>query len=58
MKNHHSKRNLTLAEACRSSTFCLKEEKKEDIATYNLKKKHDYFLSGSVPDVLCEQGVV
>ena len=43
MKNPHSKRNLTLAEACRSSSFCLKEEKKEDIATYNLKKKHDYF---------------
>ena len=32
-----------MAEACRSSSFCLKEEKKEDIATYNLKKKHDYF---------------
>lgn len=43
VKNPHSKRNMTLSEAC-SPSFCLKEENKDAITTYKLKLKHDYFF--------------
>ena len=45
IKNPHSKRNMTLKEACISgATFCLKEDNKENVTTYSLKRKHDYFF--------------
>ena len=40
IKNPHSMREKTLAEACKTSTFCL--ERKDNL--YTLKKKHDYFF--------------
>ena len=42
LKNPHSKRNMTLSEACNSS-FCLKKEEKDTI-TYTLKIQHDYYF--------------
>ena len=44
IKNPHSKRNMTLSEACSSgSSFFLKEANKENETSYSLKRKHDYF---------------
>ena len=39
IKNPHSKREMTLSEACTTSSFCLREEKGE----YKLKRQHDYY---------------
>jgi hypothetical protein len=42
IKNPYSARNLTLAEAVKSSTFCLQQNKKDN-DDYTLKRRHDYY---------------
>lgn len=45
IKNPHNKRSLTLSEACSTGpSFYLKEEKKDEVTTYKLKPKHDYYF--------------
>ena len=41
IKNPYSARHLTMAEAVKSPTFCLEQNKKEN-NTYNLKRRHNY----------------
>lgn len=40
IKCPHSKRNMTLAEACSTSSFCLTGKEK---GIHNLKRRHDYY---------------
>ena len=43
IKNPYSARELTLAEACNSRSFCLEQQQRCGDMTYKLKKKHDYY---------------
>ena len=43
IKNPYSTRQLTLTEACNSSTFCLEQKQRDGQVAYRLKRKHDYY---------------
>ena len=45
INNPFSARQLTLAEACNSRTFCLEQQQRCGDVTYKLKKIHDYYHS-------------